>query len=159
MRRITLALVSTIALLVLLFSYRTSTSGAAGLTTGGASPGLVAPAVPGAQSGTGSSTAASGAGTTTGTTTVNGTVVEDGFGPVQVQLKASAGKIVDVTALALPQDGHSQQINSYAVPRLRQEVLTAQNAHINTVSGATITSWAYAKSLQAALDDAHLGSS
>jgi hypothetical protein len=159
MRRITLALVGTIAVLVLLFSYRTSTSGAAGRTEGGASPGIVAPAVPGAQPGTGSSAAVGGSGATGGTTTVNGTVVDDGFGPVQVQVKASAGKIVDVTTLALPQDGHSQQINSSAVPQLRQEVLTAQNAHINTVSGATLTSQAYTQSLQAALDAAHLGGS
>lgn len=155
MRRITLALVSTIALLVLLFSYRTSTSGTAGRTTGGASPGIVAPAVPGAGPGTGSSTPAG----ASGTTTVNGTAVNDGYGPVQVQVKASAGKIVDVTTLALPQDRHSQQINSAAVPQLRQEALTAQNAHINTVSGATLTSQAYTQSLQAALDAAHLGSS
>lgn len=154
MRRITLALVSTVALLVLLFSYRTSTSATAGRTTG-AAPGLVAPAVPGTQPGTGSA-AASGA---SGTTTVNGTAVNDGYGPVQVQVKASAGKIVDVTTLALPQDRHSQQINSSAVPQLRQEALTAQNAHINTVSGATLTSQAYTQSLQAALDAAHLGSS
>ena len=156
MRRITLALVSTIALLVLLFSYRTSTSGAPGRTAGGAPSGIVAPAVPGAQPASGSSSAAAGG---SGTTTVNGTTVDNGYGPVQVQVKASAGKIVDVSTLALPQDGHSQQVNSSAVPRLRQEALTAQNAHINTVSGATLTSQAYTQSLQAALDAAHLGGS
>ena len=83
--------------------------------------------------------------------------MDNGFGPVQVQLKISGGKITDVTTLALPPDGHSQRINSYAVPQLRQEVLGAQSAHVDTVSGATATSEAYTQSLQAALDAAHLG--
>jgi uncharacterized protein with FMN-binding domain len=53
-------------------------------------------------------------------------------------------------------NGRDQQINAYALPILRQETLTAQNAHINTVSGATITSDGYLESLQAALDAANL---
>jgi uncharacterized protein with FMN-binding domain len=175
MRRITLALVSTIAVLVLLFSYRTSTIGLAG-ASGGAPPGIVGPAVPGAVPGTGAAgTGAAGTSSPSGATskpsgatspppvnspaTVNGTVVSNGFGPVQVQLKISGGKITDVTMLALPQDGRSQRINSYAVPQLRQEVLSAQSAHIDAVSGATATSEAYTTSLQAALDAAHLGGS
>jgi len=35
---------------------------------------------------------------------------------------------------------------------LREEALQSQNAKIDTVSGATITSQAYAQSLQAAID-------
>jgi uncharacterized protein with FMN-binding domain len=170
MRRITLALVSTIAVLVLLFSYRTSTVGLAG-ASGGAPPGIVGPAVPGTAAGTGAAGTSSPSGATSkpsgatspppanGTATVNGTMVSNGFGPVQVQLKISGGKITDVKMLALPQDGRSQRINSYAVPQLRQEVLSAQSAHIDAVSGATATSEAYTTSLQAALDAAHLGGS
>ena len=161
MRRITLAMVSTIAGLVLLFSYRTSTSGPAGGSTA-APAGIVGPLAPGAQESSGSSTAAPGPGGSpanapgTGTLTVNGSPVDDGYGVVQVQVKISAGKIVDVTTLSLPQDGHSSRINSFAVPQLRQEVLRAQSANVDTVSGATLTSEAYAQSLQAALDAAHL---
>jgi uncharacterized protein with FMN-binding domain len=92
-----------------------------------------------------------------GTLTVNGTTVDNGYGPVQVQVKISNGRIVDVSALALPGDGHSERINSYAVPQLREEVLRAQSAHVDAVSGATDTSMAYIRSLQAALDAAHLG--
>jgi uncharacterized protein with FMN-binding domain len=83
--------------------------------------------------------------------------VDNGYGPVQVQVRISHGKIVDVTTLALPQDGHSERINSSAVPQLREEVLRAQSAHVDAVSGATDTSMAYTQSLQAALDAAHLG--
>jgi uncharacterized protein with FMN-binding domain len=88
--------------------------------------------------------------------TVNGSAVDDGFGVVQVQVKISGRKIVDVSTLSQPQDGHSRRINSVAIPQLRQEVLDAQSANIDTISGATVTSEAYAQSLQAALDAAHV---
>jgi uncharacterized protein with FMN-binding domain len=42
------------------------------------------------------------------------------------------------------------------LPRLVQETMTAQSAHIDTVSGATVTSQGYRQSLQAAIDAAHL---
>jgi uncharacterized protein with FMN-binding domain len=40
------------------------------------------------------------------------------------------------------------------MPKLQQEALTAQNANVATVSGATYTSQAYKSSLQSALDQA-----
>ena len=43
-----------------------------------------------------------------------------------------------------------------ALPILRSETLTAQSAQIDTVSGATYTSDAYIRSLQSAIDAAHL---
>jgi uncharacterized protein with FMN-binding domain len=49
----------------------------------------------------------------------------------------------------------SQYIMSKALPILRQEFLTAQSARIQNVSGATYTSEAFTKSLQAALLKAH----
>jgi len=55
-------------------------------------------------------------------------------------------RIVDVQALQTPNShAKSVQINNRAVPILRQEVLTAQSAQIDTVSGATATSQAYAQ--------------
>jgi uncharacterized protein with FMN-binding domain len=53
-------------------------------------------------------------------------------------------------------NGRDQEINSYALPVLVQETLRAQNAHIDMVSGATVTSGGYLRSLQAALDRAGL---
>ena len=90
---------------------------------------------------------------------MNGTVVQTRWGPVQVQVTIAGGRITDVAALQVP-DGNfrDQQINSYAVPRLREEVLSAQSAQIDTVSGATVTSDGYIGSLQAALDAAHFRS-
>lgn len=94
---------------------------------------------------------------TAGTTTVDGPVVDTQFGPVQVRIDVAAGRIADVVALQLPTGRHSGQISSFAAPVLRQEALQAQSAKIDTVSGATYTSDAYAQSLQAALDKAGLG--
>jgi uncharacterized protein with FMN-binding domain len=45
----------------------------------------------------------------------------------------------------------SQFIMSQALPQLRQEFLTAQNANVQTISGATYTSEAFLQSLQSAL--------
>jgi uncharacterized protein with FMN-binding domain len=82
-------------------------------------------------------------------------VVRSRFGPVQVEVTISGGKITEVTALALPSDRRrSAEISQQAGPILRREALSAQSANIDTVSGATYTSDAYAKSLQAALDNA-----
>ena len=64
------------------------------------------------------------------------------------------GQITDVTASTTAQDHHSQGINTQAVPRLRTQVLTAQSAHVDTISGATLTSKSYLSSLQSALDEA-----
>ncbi|MGI5239861.1 FMN-binding protein [Dactylosporangium sp. CA-139066] len=152
MRRITLWLVSTVAVLVLLFSYRTSTMGATAPNQPGvvgAAPGVV-PAAP---------EASAGASAATGTTVVNGTVVQTRWGPVQVQVTIAGGKITEVAALRVP-DGNRRdhEINSYAVPMLRDEVLRAQSARIDSVSGATVTSDGYRRSLQAALDAAHFKS-
>ena len=87
---------------------------------------------------------------------VNGTVAQTRWGPVQVQVTIAGGRITDVKTLQQPNGNfRDQEINSYAVPQLREEVLSAQSANIDTVSGATVTSNGYISSLQAALDAAH----
>ena len=82
-----------------------------------------------------------------------GPAVEMQYGPVQIAISVQAGKITDVKALQYPIDRpRSQFINSQAVPLLRSEVLQAQSANINVISGATFTSEAFASSLQAAVE-------
>jgi uncharacterized protein with FMN-binding domain len=78
------------------------------------------------------------------------------YGPVQVQIVVTNGKIADVRALALPRGGHSGRISQFVEPILRSQALAAQSASIDGISGATFTSSAYAQSLQAALDAAGL---
>jgi uncharacterized protein with FMN-binding domain len=75
------------------------------------------------------------------------------YGPVQVRLTFQGHRIVDAVALQTPNHAaRSRQINARAVPILRQEVLDAQSAQIDTVTGATATSAAYAQCVQAILD-------
>lgn len=69
----------------------------------------------------------------------------------------AAGKISDAQAVVYPQGNfRDAQINGYALPVLHDEVLAAQSAEIDMVSGATVTSEGYLTSLQSALDQAHL---
>ena len=94
------------------------------------------------------------------TKTVTGSTVTVGegrrvFGVVQVRLTLTNGKITSISAVQAPDaDPHSAQISQFSIPILGQEVLSAQGASIDAVSGATYTSNAYAQSVQAALDAA-----
>jgi uncharacterized protein with FMN-binding domain len=90
-----------------------------------------------------------------GTQTITGPAVSYFYGTAQVQVTIQNGRITDVTALQLPTEGRSGFISQQVEPMLRSEVLSAQSAQINLISGATYTSDAYAQSLQAALDQAH----
>ncbi|MEU2614320.1 FMN-binding protein [Micromonospora sp. NPDC007271] len=170
MRRITLWLLSTVAALVLLFSYKTSTMGPGGdtsaITSGsdGSAGSSWTATDDGSGTGSGSSGGSSGGsssgssgGSASGSGTATGSVAQTRWGPVQVKITVSGGKITDVIAVRVP-DGNrrDQEINDYAVPILRQEALAAQSARIDTVSGATVTSDGYRESLQAAIDAAHL---
>ena len=151
MRRITLWLFSTVAALVLLFSYRTSTN-STGIGT--ATAAATAPAPTGTSDSGTSSGDSSGSG---GAKTYSGSVAQTRWGPVQVTITVSGGKITDVAVPTYPNGNHrDEEINAYALPVLTQETLSAQSADIDTVSGATVTSDGYKESLQAALDAAHL---
>lgn len=87
--------------------------------------------------------------------TVTGPVVSTRWGTVQVEIRVEGGQLSDVTALQLPGgDQRSASISSRVAPTLRSQALSAQSAAIDGVSGATYTSVAYARSLQAALDSA-----
>jgi uncharacterized protein with FMN-binding domain len=142
MRRIALWFLSTVSVVMLLFGYHTSTSG----PTPAAKPTVIAaPAAP--STGT----------TIAGANTVNGSVAQTRWGPVQVRITISNGKITNVDVLQYPNgNGRDQEINSYALPTLNQETLSAQSANIDMVSGATVTSDGYVQSLQSALDQAGL---
>ncbi len=135
------------AALILLFSYRTSRGPDSGP---GGNLGAAAGIVPNSSAGT---TGDAGTGQDV---TVNGTVAQTRWGPVQVQVTIANGRITNVTALQYPTgNGRDQQINSYALPQLHDQVISAQSANIDGVSGATVTSDGYTQSLQAALDAVH----
>jgi uncharacterized protein with FMN-binding domain len=90
---------------------------------------------------------------TPGETAVTGHVANTVYGPVQIQLIVKSGKIVKVAVLQQPMNTiHDIQIGEFAFPRLIGETLAAQNAKIDTVSGASYTSAGYISSLQSAVD-------
>ena len=77
------------------------------------------------------------------------------YGPVQVQVNVQNGRVVSVDVPQYPADRRaSQRINGRALPMLESEVISAQSARVNIVSGATLTSEAYLRSLDAALRNA-----
>lgn len=213
MRRITLTVVTTLAVLILLFSYRTSRDqpvtastvavGSAHVVTAGAAtavsssaagpdpntaaptgeitaaptpsssssnrrlPVTTAPSAPSrvrtpatttpsiASKNSVKSTTAAPTPTPPTTTKVDGAVVSTQYGDVQVEVTITGGKITDVQALQFPnQEPRDQQINADALPRLQAQVISAQSANIDGVSGATFTTQGYIGSLQSALDAA-----
>lgn len=74
-----------------------------------------------------------------------------------MQVTVADGKVTSAQTLQVPmEDRHDQQINSHAVPLYNGEVVDAQSAQIDVMSGATVTWEGYTQSLQSALDQAHL---
>ncbi|WP_174867762.1 FMN-binding protein [Streptomyces lasalocidi] len=86
--------------------------------------------------------------------TVTGAVAQTQYGPVQVRVTVSGGRITAAEAVQAPKGGESDQKTALAVPRLNREAVAAGSADIDSVSGATYTSEGYKKSLQSALDRA-----
>ncbi|NGO41709.1 FMN-binding protein [Streptomyces ureilyticus] len=85
---------------------------------------------------------------------VTGAASKTEYGPVQVRVTMSGGKITKAEAVQKPQGGRSDQISADSIPKLNQAAVTAGSADIDAVSGATYTSAGYKKSLQSALDKA-----
>lgn len=84
-----------------------------------------------------------------------GSMADAYYGNVQVKITISSGKIADVQFLQYPSDRRtSVEINTQAMPYLRQEAIQSQNAQVDTISGATQTSRAFRESLQSALNQA-----
>jgi uncharacterized protein with FMN-binding domain len=87
--------------------------------------------------------------------TATGQTVQTHYGPVQVRIVKTGGRLTNVIAIQLPSaDSHSTELAAQAAPILRSEALRADSARIDVVSGATYTSDGYAQSLQSALDNA-----
>ena len=188
MRRVIATVVATVTALVLLLSFKThslTTTSAAAARPAVSTPSTGPSATPSASSGDDGSLlgepsdsaapstaaptpAATAAPTTTspapkkttssGTKTVQGDAADTRYGPVQVQITVSGGKVTAATVTEVPQESpRDVEINNYAVPILNREAVQAQSAQINMVSGATYTSVGYAQSLQSALDKAKAG--
>ncbi|WP_411091500.1 FMN-binding protein [Streptomyces sp. 049-1] len=137
-RRAVLAGAATVSGIVLLLSLKPASDPGSASAAGGAAP----PAA--AQSPQGGRGAGSG--------TVTGDAADTQYGPVQVRLTVSGGKITGAEAVRAPKGGQSDQVTADAVPKLNRAAVSAGTADIDAVSGATYTSAGYVKSLQSALD-------
>src|SRR6266436_10240009 len=152
MRRVILAVTGTIAGLVALLSFKAH------------APTVPVAATSGTGSGSSSSSSSSSARTipgefqsvagplTAGETAITGKVANTVYGPVQIQLIVKSHKIVKVAVLEQPTNTiHDIQIGEFAFPKLISETLSAQNAKVDAVSGASYTSDGYISSLQSAV--------
>jgi len=138
----------------------TATPAASATTSNSKSPAQPAP-TKSSKSAAKTQTASPAATTPTTTAGVSGTFKGDTsqtrWGPVQVQVTLTDGKITDVTTLQYPNgDRRSQSISSQVIPWLQDEVLQVQSAQINGISGATYTSGGFRASLASALQKAGL---
>lgn len=86
--------------------------------------------------------------------TYKGPTVDMRWGAVQVSIVVKNKKITNVKPSVYIHTDRSQFINDGALPLLKQEVLKAQSATIDGVSGASDTSGAYITSLQSAVNKA-----
>ncbi|WP_406479832.1 FMN-binding protein [Streptomyces sp. NBC_01615] len=144
-RRVVLATAATVSGIVLLLSLKPASDPAAASAQGGAAAQQTAAGQESPQGGNASQT---------GSQTVTGSVTQTQYGPVQVRLTMSGGKITKAEAVQAPAGGTSDQKTALAIPKLNEEAVAAQSADIDAVSGATYTSGGYKQSLQSALDKA-----
>jgi len=143
LRRILLGTAATVAGVVALLALKQPAGGGQNVAgpPAGQAPPVAATAPPGAAQGAG------------GGQTLTGDVVDTQYGPVQVSVTMSGGKVTAAQAVKTPNSGpRSEQIAKDSIPQLNQQAVSA--AKVDTVSGATYTSEGYSKSLQSALDKA-----
>jgi uncharacterized protein with FMN-binding domain len=154
MTRAFFAVLGTVVGLVLLLTFKTHPATSTASPVSAPIP-TTAPSSPAASPSSSPSSSRSSGTTSAGQRTIAGNVVDTRYGPVQVQVTMSSGRITKVTVLqsptAMPAD---VQIGQYAIPQLDRETISAQSAGIDAVSGATYTSDGYIQSLQSALDKA-----
>jgi uncharacterized protein with FMN-binding domain len=158
MRRAVPALVATVGGLALLANFHTGGTKpsfvAAPVTTPTPTTGAAPPPTNGASPPpTGTPTTQSPSTTAAVARHADGSVVGTQYGDVEVAVSIDRGRITDVQAVELPfSHQRSAEISQQVAPLLRDEVLQAQSAQIDLISGATYTSDAYRQSLQSALD-------
>ncbi len=88
--------------------------------------------------------------------TATGAMEQYGYGELAVRVTVHGNRITGITVPAIrTAEQYSQQLATQVIPMLKSQVLAADSARINGVSGATYTSEAYAYSLQSALDKLH----
>lgn len=84
-----------------------------------------------------------------------GPIADAYYGIVQIQALVQDGRLAALKVLQYPSDRRTSiRINRQALPMLRDEAISAQDADVDIVSGATLTSKAFIRSLGGALKKA-----
>ena len=155
MRRTPIVITGTVVGLAGVLLFRTHpasltlpTTPVAPATTHRAGPGRTAKGHRGAGSPSGAGSSQAG-----GARTATGPAVNYNWGVLSVKVTVTGRKIVNVTIASLNDGGNprSQYIDQQAIPLLEHQVMQAQSANIQGVSGASYTSAGFAQSLQGAL--------
>ena len=85
----------------------------------------------------------------------DGNVISTNWGPIEVKIVVSGGKITDVVALQYPSSrSRSLQISNYALPVYEDEVIRIQNENVNSISGATQTARGFRAAVASAIQKA-----
>jgi uncharacterized protein with FMN-binding domain len=161
LRRVIFAIITTASALVFLLSFKTHGTSVAATSPPSASASQSPAASPSAaatgKAASGTSSSSSSSSATNAAKTVTGDEAQTIYGPIQVKITVKNGKVTAAEAIEYPNnDPRDAQINSYAIPALNSEAVSASSAQIDTISGATYTSQGYMSSLQSALDKAGL---
>ncbi|MEU1531669.1 FMN-binding protein [Streptomyces fagopyri] len=146
-RRAVLAGAATVSGIVLLLSLKPASDPASASAQGAAASQQSAAAQESPQGGSAQQSSS-------GARTVTGDVAQTQYGPVQVRITVSGGKVTKSEVVQIPSGGRSTEVSNSSVPKLNQEAVAAGSADIDAVSGASYTSAGYKKSLQSALDKA-----
>lgn len=85
-----------------------------------------------------------------GVESVLGSAEPTRWGPVQVRAVFSGGVLSDIEVVQAPDDGPTNR----ALPQLKAAALKVRGAEVDTVTGATMTSEAYLRSLRSAIEAA-----
>jgi uncharacterized protein with FMN-binding domain len=81
-----------------------------------------------------------------------GPITDAYYGLMQIEAIIQGGQLVGIKVLKYPSDRRtSVYINRQALPMLRDEVVSAQSARVDIISGATLSSEAFIRSLDGAL--------
>lgn len=84
-----------------------------------------------------------------------GSVADAYYGNIQLGVTILDGHISNIIFLEYPKERqNSARLNQDALPKLRTETIVAQNANVDAVTGASLTSAAYIESLSSALTQA-----
>ena len=84
-----------------------------------------------------------------------GPAVDAYYGLIQIEAIVRNGQIDALEVLQYPSDRRTSiAINRQALPMLRDEVVSAQSANVDIISGATLTSEAFIRSINSALKQA-----